>query len=90
MDWKGLAGRCLMWDRHAAVSAARVADDRFSKTIALDWAEIRDDYFEALRKISLPFFDLFAMTGWTDPVTGFTREKVEQVFASLHAQLRLF
>ena len=34
------------------INAVRVADDRFSKTIALDWAEVRDDYFEALRKIS--------------------------------------
>jgi hypothetical protein len=90
MDWKGLAGRCLMWDRHSPVSAVPVADDRFSKIITLDWAEVRDDYFAALRKIALPFFDLFPMTGQADPATWFTRERIEQLFASLHAQLRLF
>jgi schlafen family protein len=90
MDWRGLAGRCLMWDRHSPASAVRVADNRFSKTVTLDWAEVRDDYFEALRKISLPFFDLFPLTGSADPATWFTRAKIEQLFASLHAQLRLF
>jgi Putative DNA-binding domain len=90
MDWKGLAGRCLMLDRHSFVSPTRVADDRFSKTITLDWAEIRNDYFGAFRKISLPFLDLFATPGWLDPVSWLTRERVEQLFASLHAQLRLF
>ena len=83
MEWKGLAGRCLMWHRHPPVSAVRVAGDRFGKTITLNWAEVRDDYFEALRKISLPFFDLFALTGQADPATWFTRERVEQIFASL-------
>ena len=90
MDWKGLAGRCLTWDRHSALSATGIADDHFSKTITLDWAEVREDYFEALRKISLPFFDLFPLTGSADPAAWFTRERIEQLFASLHAQLRLF
>jgi Putative DNA-binding domain len=90
MEWKGLAGRRLMWDRHSPASAVRVADNRFTKTITLHWAEIRDDYFEALRKISLPFFDLFPLTGTADPATWFTRARIEELFASLHAQLRLF
>jgi hypothetical protein len=90
MDWKGLAGRCLTWDRHSPVSAIRVTDDRFRKAIALDWAEIRDDYFGALRKISLPLLDLFPMTGQADPATWFTRERIERLFASYHANLRLF
>jgi hypothetical protein len=85
MEWIGLTGRDLAWDRYSVVSAARVADDRFSKTVTLDWAEVRDDYFEALRKISMAFFNL-----WADPTAWFTRERIEQIFASLHAQLRLF
>jgi hypothetical protein len=79
-----------MWDRYFSVSAIRVADDRFSKTLILDWAEIRDNYFEALRKISLPFFDLFSVSGLPDSASWFTRERIEQLFASFHAQLRLF
>ncbi len=85
MEWRGLAGRCLMWDRYTQVSAMRLTSDRFVTTTTLDWAELRDDYFEALRKISLPFFNL-----WADPTAWFTRERVEQIFASIHAQLRLF
>jgi hypothetical protein len=89
MEWSGLAGRRLMWDRHSPASAGPVADDRFGKTITLDWGEIRDDYFEALQ-ISLPLFELFPLTGTADPAAWFTRARVEQIFASLHAQLRLF
>ena len=85
MEWIGLAGRYLMWDRHDAVGPMHLTDDRLIKTVTLVWAELRDDYFEALRKISLPFFNL-----WDDPTPWFTRERVEQMFASLHAQLRLF
>jgi hypothetical protein len=90
MEWKGLAGRRLTWGRHSVLSATPVADDRFSKTITLDWAEIRDDYFGALRKVSLPFFDLFPMEGWSEPDAWFTRKTIEDRFATFHSRLRLF
>jgi hypothetical protein len=85
MEWIGLAGRYLMWDRDEPVGPMRPADDRFAKTTVLDWAELRDDYFAALVKISMPFFNL-----WTDLTPWFVRERVERMFASMHAQLRLF
>jgi hypothetical protein len=79
-----------MWDRHFAVSAVRIAGDRFTRTIALDWAEVRDEYFEAFRKISFPFLDLVPMSGQFDRSTFLTRENVEKIFAAYHPQMRLF
>jgi schlafen family protein len=90
MDWRGLAGRSLMWDRHFPVSDVRIAGDRFTKTISLDWAEVRDEYFVAFRKISLPFLDLVPMTGEFDPSTFLTRENIEKIFRAFHPQMRLF
>ena len=90
MEWRGLARRRLRWDLHSDADGVRVVDDRFSKTITLDWAEIRNDYFEALRKISLPFLDLFALAGSFDPAAWFTRERVENLFNTMHARMRLF
>jgi hypothetical protein len=90
MDWRGLQGRCLMLDQHFAVSAVRIAADRFTRTIALDWAEVRDEYFEAFRKISFPFLDLVPMSGQFDRSTFLTRENVEQIFAAYHPKMRLF
>ena len=90
MDWRGLAGRCLMWDRHFAVSAVRIAGERFVKTITLDWADVRDEYFEAFRKISLPFLDLVPMTGQFEPSTFLTRENIGKIFAAYHPQMQLF
>lgn len=90
MDWRGLSGRCLMWDRHFPVSAVRIAGDRFTKTITLDWAEVRDEYFGALRKISLPFLDLVPMSAPFDRSTFLTRENIEKIFGAYHPQMRLF
>jgi hypothetical protein len=89
MDWRGLAGRSLMWDRILPVSTLRIAGDRFTKTIALDWAEVRDEYFEAFRKISFSFLDLVPMSGQFDRSTILTRENVERIFAAHHSQMRL-
>jgi hypothetical protein len=51
------------------------AGDRFTRTIALDWAEVRDAYFEALRKITFPFLDLFPLSGQFDRSTLLTRRR---------------
>jgi hypothetical protein len=90
MDWKGLAGRCLMWDRNFPISAVPIAGDRFTKAITLDWAEVRDEYFEAFRKISLPFLDLVPLSGNFEPSKWVTREGIAEVFRAYHSQLRLF
>jgi hypothetical protein len=91
MDWRGLSGRALMWDETHVVSPAKIADDRFAKTVTLSWADLRDDYFTALRRVALPVFDLFANAGWLEPNTWLTRELVEQEFAKLRvAGTRLF
>lgn len=91
MDWRGLLGRRLMWDRHRVVSPAQVADDRFVKTLTLSWSELRDTYFSALRRIALPFFNLFASSGWLEPDSWLTRELVEREFQTSRSEtMRLF
>lgn len=90
-DWRGLAGRTLMWDESRVVSPVKLTDDRFVKTITLSWADLRDDYFTALRRVALPVFDLFANAGWLEPGTWLTPELVVQEFAKLQVSgMRLF
>lgn len=90
MEWKGLAERYLMWDRDLIAGRQKIADDRFAKTITLDWAEIRDDYFQALRKISLPLFNLVQIIGAPDANGWFTRTRIREIFASFDQKFRLF
>lgn len=89
MEWKGLAQRYLMWDRDMIASPQKIADDRFAKTITLDWAEIRDDYFQALRKISLPLFNLVQIIGAPDSGGWFTRARIREMFSSFSQSFRL-
>jgi len=63
----------------------RLADDYFIKTITPDWAELSAEYWQALSKLSKPFFSL-----WADAVSWLTREQVEQMLASMDARFRLF
>jgi hypothetical protein len=53
MEWHGLKGRMLAWDRsrHAG-GEGTLAGDRFAKSVAFDWAVLRDNYFEALRRVA--------------------------------------
>jgi hypothetical protein len=91
MDWRGLAGRTLMWDEVHVVSPVKFADDRFAKAITLSWADLRDDYFLALRRVALPVFNLFANPGWLEPDAWLTPELVAREFAKLQvAGMRLF
>ena len=92
MDWRGLKGRMLAWDhfRHAA-GGGTLADDRFAKTVTIEWATLRDDYFEALRRAALPFLRIFGTAGWWDPDEWLTREAVEAQFAQQRmSTIRLF
>jgi len=72
----------LAWDhfRHVA-GGGTLADDRFPKNIVLDWALLRDSYFEALRRVALPFFQIFGNVGWFNPDDWLTREAVEREFS---------
>lgn len=82
MEWRGLKGRMLAWDqfRHAA-GGRTLADDRFVKNIVVEWALLRDNYFEALRRVALPFLQLFGAAGWFDPDQWMTRDSVEREFS---------
>lgn len=82
MEWRGLKGRMLAWDRSRHAAGGRtLADDRFVKTITVEWALLRDDYFEALRRVALPFLQIFAEAGWFDPDQWLTRKAVETEFS---------
>jgi hypothetical protein len=80
IDWRGLLGRVLMWDDIHVASPQRLASDRFAKTIDLSWAELRDDYFTALRRVAMPVFGLFSNRGYFDPEELLTPEIVRREF----------
>jgi hypothetical protein len=91
LDWRGLANRMLMWDAHRYVTPSKVVDDRFVKTVVLTWPELRDSYFEAFRKVTLPLLDVFPSAGWHRPNELVTRSVVEREFARFQsATVRLF
>jgi hypothetical protein len=89
MDWRGLAGRTLRTDEDREIRPIKVADDRFMKTMIVPWSELRDDYFAALKRVSLPFFELFAVAGQLDPDRWLTRELVEKELAKVGSAMRL-
>ncbi len=92
MDWRGLKGRMLAWDsmRYAA-GGGMLADDRFARTVTLEWSDLRDDYFQALRRVALPFLSLFTTAGWFDPEVWLTREAVnEQLRRTGFNSIKLF
>lgn len=91
MDWRGLTDRMLMWDSHRVVSSNKLVDDRYAKTIAVQWSELRDDYFGALRRIALPFLGLFTTHGWFQPESWLTPDAVAKEFKRADTQaLQLF
>ena len=91
MDWRGLKGRGLiLQDERDEFTPAKLVTDRFPKTITLPWGDVRDDYFKALHKISVPFFGLFAASGQFEPATWLTKERVGQLFERYGRDMRLF
>ncbi|CCV16414.1 conserved hypothetical protein [Mesorhizobium sp. STM 4661] len=74
MDWRGLADRVLMWDSFRMVASSKLADDRFARTTTLQWTDLRDDYFGALRRVALPFLSVFATHSWFQPESWLTTE----------------
>jgi hypothetical protein len=69
-----------MWDQHESVAPGLAADDRFLKTVTLPWGDLRDPCFECLRRVALPFLDVFPSAGRTRPAEWLTRERVERGF----------
>lgn len=91
MDWRGLADRVLMWDSFRMVASSKLADDRFARTTTLQWTNLRDDYFGALRRVALPFLSVFATHGWFQPESWLTPEAVQNEFKRLEVStMRLF
>ena len=84
MEWRGLKGRMLALGSLAHMAGGgTLRDDRFAKTVTLEWADLRDDYFTALRRTALPFLNLFTAPGWFDPETWLTPEAVNAQFKRL-------
>lgn len=91
MDWRGLSGRMLTWDHVRFAAPGRAADNRFVKTITLTWADLRDAYFACLRKVSLPFLDVFPTAGWSPPTEWLTPDRVGEEFTQFgFRSVRLF
>ena len=92
MDWRGLAGRKLGFGPHVPYDASSpTIGDRFVKTIALPWSNLRDSYFECLRRVALSFLDAFPTAGFRSPSDYLTREFVEARLGEFNARgARLF
>ena len=81
MDWRGIEGRRLQRDNHRIVTPATLVSDRYQKTIRIPWVDLIDDYFDCLRRLALPIFDLFPSASRTRPEDWLTREVVEHEFS---------
>jgi hypothetical protein len=91
MEWRGLAGRMLRWDFDGPYATdGRIADRRFVKTIALDWTDLRNSYFESLRRVVLPVFELFEIGGSRRVFDLLTRARVSAAFARFGSGANLF
>jgi hypothetical protein len=91
IDWRGLAGRMLTWDfRDWYAANGTVVDNRFAKTIVLDWADLRYSYFQALRRVVLPVFALFESGGERSMSELLTRTAVKTAFEDFGKGARLF
>jgi Putative DNA-binding domain len=92
LDWRGLAGRPLLWAPSEDAVARAMAGDRLVKNIVVPWFDLRDRYFDSLRRVALPFFDAFPNEGWTPPGQWLTREIAERELARVGSdgRARLF
>ncbi len=81
MDWRGLTGRVLAWDRNRIRASGKPVGDRFLKTLMLPWGDLRDSYFATLRRVALSFFDFFPSVSWQANEDWLTRAVIEREFA---------
>jgi hypothetical protein len=63
-------------------NAAQAATDDARFDSFARWTELRDRYFEVLRRVALPFFDAFPHAGWP------AREVVVRELSSIDARGR--
>jgi hypothetical protein len=90
MDWRGLKDRSLILREIGDdFTTTMPTTDRFFKTVLLTWPDLRDDYFAALKRLSAPFFELFASRSEFEPDKWLTRDRIEQLFASYGRHMRL-
>jgi hypothetical protein len=91
MDWRGLHGRALCWDRDTVVfGGKRLADDRFARTFTLAWSELRSSYFAALRRTMLSFFSMFDFPGQPNTDTWLTQTLAQEELTKIGQGMRLF
>lgn len=85
-DHRGLDGRVLGrgFDYGLRVHAGvRAVADRFPTMLVVTRSDLVDGYFETLKRLSVPFLELWAGTGSFDPEEWFTRANVDQIIAAL-------
>lgn len=91
MEWQGLAGRMLTWDfRDWYAADGTVVDNRFIKTVLFAWDNLRNSYFESLRRAVLPVLDLFEGSRGRSMSDLLTRDFVSSKFAELGKGAVLF
>lgn len=67
-------------------AVSRVAADRIVRTTTTPWGELRDSCFAGLRRVALPFADVFPLVSWRHPAEWPVRERVEQELAKFSFQ----
>ncbi len=58
--------------------------------MTLPWAELRDAYFSALRRVALPLFGMFDSPGFPDATTWLTLNIAQDELNSIDAGMHLF
>jgi len=91
LDWRDINGRLLLWEPTDPFCEGVPADPKFAKTIALPWADLRDRYFDSLRRVAGALFGAFP-AGHLGPVDArLTKPFVERELARFEQPtLRLF
>ena len=91
LDWRDINGRPLLWQPADPFCEGAPADPRFAKTFALSWADLRDRYFDNLRRVAIALFGVFP-AGYLGPVgTRLSKPFVEQELARFdRPTVRLF
>jgi hypothetical protein len=91
MDWRGIGRRALLRSPTEQFCEGTPVEDRFAKTISLPWGDLRDHYFNCLRRLALLVFGAFP-TGNLPPLAErLTRDFVEREFSRFdRGSIRLF
>lgn len=66
MHWRGLRDRTLGSDPDSVLMGGKkMVDELFVNMVTLPWSELRNSYFDALRRVVLPLIGLFNFSGPT-------------------------